>query len=237
MKIYAIIPARSGSKGAPDKNIRKIDGMELIGYSIEFAKSLGCMDQIICSTDSDDYARIAKKFGAEVPFLRSDKASADNAMEEDILVDLNDCFERAGMEKPDLLVWLRPTFLFRDKDLVKKCINRLKEDDLLTACRLVCEAEGRLYRDAHGCLEPTFEDHGASMARRQDMGSNYRVYNTDVFRFPKSKDQVSKDFLGRKIGFEVANKICALDIDDESDFELVESIVVNSRDLVSDYLF
>ncbi|MDB4790214.1 acylneuraminate cytidylyltransferase family protein [Akkermansiaceae bacterium] len=236
MKIYAIIPARSGSRGVPDKNIRKIAGKELLGHSINFAKSLCGIDRVICSTDSEKYAEVALRFGAEVPFLRSSAAAADTAMEDDILVDLHKGFDRTGMERPDLLVWLRPTFLFRDLELVQKCITRMEEDSSLSACRIVCESEGRLYRGKDGCLEPVFNDGGASMIRRQDIGSTYKVYSTDVFRFPKSVREINNSFLGSNIGYEVAHKTCGLDIDDEWDIQLVESIVANCPDLVMDFL-
>ena len=60
MKIYAIIPARSGSKGLPNKNIRPILGKPLLSYSISFAKRLPSVDRIFCSTDSYEYAEIAR---------------------------------------------------------------------------------------------------------------------------------------------------------------------------------
>ena len=119
MKVYAIIPARSGSKGLLDKNIRKIDNKPLIGYSIEFAKNCEFIDRVFCSTDSETYAEIARELGAEVPFLRSAEAAADTAMEEHILSDLRAKFGEFQIEEPDLVVWLRPTFVFRSKSDVE----------------------------------------------------------------------------------------------------------------------
>ena len=69
MKIYAIIPARSGSKGLPNKNIKDLNGKPLMTYSIDFAKKIG-VDRIFCSTDSQQYAKIAEQYGAEVPFFK-----------------------------------------------------------------------------------------------------------------------------------------------------------------------
>jgi len=222
MKIYAIIPARSGSRGVPNKNIRKIAGKELLSYAIEFAKKLP-VDEVICSTDSIEYAEIAKKFGASVPFLRSAEASHDTAMEEDILEDLYLQFDAHNIEYPDLFVWLRPTFLFRDLDAVKTCIERMIRDSSLSACRVVVEAEGRLYHDDGGKLKPSFDDHGRSMVRRQEMGKKYRVFNTDVFRGkPKNSGPA---FLGENVGYVVVDKICGLDIDDELDVSIAEQVM------------
>jgi len=218
----AVVPARSGSKGLPDKNIRKVAGKELIGYSIEFARKLP-VDRIICSTDSETYAKIARTYGAEVPFLRSPEAAGDTAMEQDILKDLYEQFDKHGIEYPDLFVWLRPTFLFRDADAVKECINQLILDPSKTASRLVVEAESRLYYGDNGLLKPSFDDGGKSMVRRQDVGKKYRVYNTDVFR-GKPKN-CGEDFLGNAVGFVVADKLCGVDIDDEEDLLIATHIV------------
>jgi len=220
--IYAIIPARSGSKGLPNKNIRKIASKELIGYSIELAKKLP-VNKIICSTDSEEYAEIARRYGAEVPFLRAPFASHDQAMEQHILQDLYDKFDQHGIEYPDIFVWLRPTFIFRDIEAVNKCIERMIDDETLTACRLVVEAESRLYYDEGGILKPNFDDGGKSMIRRQDIGKKYRVFNTDVFR-GKPKNY-KEDFLGNKIGYVVGDKLCGVDIDDESDLLIASHII------------
>ena len=71
MKNIAVIPARSGSKGLPDKNIRPVNGKPLLAYTIEAALESGCFDTVHVSTDSERYAEIARQYGADVPFLRS----------------------------------------------------------------------------------------------------------------------------------------------------------------------
>jgi len=234
MLTYAIIPARSGSKGLPDKNIRPLAGHPLLSYSITFAKALG-VDRVICSTDSEAYAEIARRYGAEVPFLRSDFAAADTAMEEDILRDFADQFPRHGIPAPDLMVWLRPTFPFRDLAAVQKCIEVLKEKPDFTAARTVCESESRLYSLEGGVLLPNFDDMGKSMIRRQAIGTRYKVFSTDVLRF--RPDAINDDFLGRKVfGIEVG-KLCGLDIDDSEDFDIIEAIAKGAPDLVAPYTF
>ncbi|MDD3531295.1 MAG: acylneuraminate cytidylyltransferase family protein [Candidatus Pacebacteria bacterium] len=222
MNIYAIIPARSGSKGVPDKNIRKVAGKELIGHAIEFAKKLP-VTKIICSTDSEHYAEIARQYGAEVPFLRSAAASHDTAMEQDILEDLYNKFDEHDIAYPDIFVWLRPTFVFRDVDDVTECITRLRNEPQLTSCRVVVEAESRLYHDENGLLKPNFDDKGKSMIRRQEVEKAYRVYLTDVFRgVPKN---CGADFLGNRVGYVVANKLCGIDIDDEQDLFIATKMI------------
>ena len=234
MNIYAIVPARSGSKGLPNKNIRKINNRPLIDYSIQFAKKLASVDRIFCSTDSEEYGDIARRCGAEVPFLRSASAASDNAMEQHILLDLRDQFRANDILEPDFVVWLRPTFVFRSVRDVDDCIQMLVNSPSMSASRTVVEAENRLYRVSHSKLLPTFSDEGMSMIRRQDMVSSYKVFSTDIIRFKGNK--FDEDFLGRDVGAVITNSICGLDIDNKFDFELVKLIVENARELVDDYL-
>lgn len=232
MNIYAIIPARSGSKGLPDKNIREMNGHPLISYSIAFARQLGCQ-RVICSTDSPLYADIARAYGAEVPFLRSAFAAADTAMEEDILNDLAVQFKESGIEQPDILVWLRPTFVFRDLDAVKKCIEALIQNPEYTAARTVCESESRLYSVEESLLKPDFNDQGKSMIRRQSIGARYKVFSTDIIRF--KPDDIHDDFLGRHVFAEPVNKFCGLDIDDKDDFIIIETVAKAMPHLTAAY--
>src|SRR5215475_11445121 len=101
MIAYALIPARSGSKGLPHKNILEVDGHPLIAYSIAFARKAG-VDRIIVSTDSEQYRTIALRYGAECPMLRSEAASGDTAREEDILADLAANLPRHSTPLPDI---------------------------------------------------------------------------------------------------------------------------------------
>ena len=234
MKIYAIIPARSGSKGLPNKNIRLILGKPLLSYSISFAKNLPSINRVFCSTDSSEYAEIARKYGAEVPFLRSAYAASDSAMEEDILEDLRSKFAEFNIEEPDLIVWLRPTFVFRCVNDVESCIDILRHDLTITASRTVVAAENRLYAIENNILVPEFHDGGKSMVRRQDQAISYKVFSTDVFRFKGS--QLGRDFLGRNIYPVKTNPICGMDIDNNFDFQTVNNLIEHMPELIKKYL-
>jgi CMP-N-acetylneuraminic acid synthetase len=234
MNIYAIVPARSGSKGLPDKNIRILAGKPLLSHSIDFAKRLSGVNRVFCSTDSELYAGLAREYGAEVPFLRSSEAAADTAMEQDILKDLRVKFAAENIEEPDLIVWLRPTFVFRDVKHVEECIQSLVDDINFTAARTIVPAENRLYRINDDLLVADFDDQNKSMMRRQDMPNSYKVFSTDVFRF-KNND-FGDDFLGNKIKAVITSATCGLDIDDIFDFEVVRNIIENTPELVNEYM-
>ena len=77
MKILCIIPARSGSKGIPHKNIKNLCGKPLLSWSIEQAQKSKHYMRIIVTTDSEEYAEIARKYGAETPFIRPKEISQD----------------------------------------------------------------------------------------------------------------------------------------------------------------
>lgn len=115
MKNIAIIPARSGSKGLKDKNIRDLCGMPLMAYTIEAAIRSGCFDEIMVSTDSEKYAEIARGYGADVPFLRSGATATDTASSEDMINEVLGKFEKMG-QKFDTFCLLQPTSPLRTSD-------------------------------------------------------------------------------------------------------------------------
>ena len=108
MKNIAIIPARSGSKGLKDKNIKPLLDIPLLAYSIRAAKDSALFDEIMVSTDSDDYAQIAKDYGASVPFLRSAKTSSDTAGSWDVVTEVLSQYQTSGRYF-DTICLLQPT--------------------------------------------------------------------------------------------------------------------------------
>lgn len=84
-KSVAIIPARGGSKRIPKKNIKDFHGKPLIAYSIEIALSSGLFERVIVSTDDEEIAKVAKEYGAEIPFIRPQELSSDTADSEDVI--------------------------------------------------------------------------------------------------------------------------------------------------------
>ncbi len=128
MKVLAIIPARGGSKGVPRKNILNIQGKPLICYSIEAglqAKKLGVIDRVIVSTDDEEIANIAKKAGADVPFLRPISLSNDTAKSVDVMIHAYEFFKEQGCEY-DTILLLQPTTPLRIVDDIVESISVFK---------------------------------------------------------------------------------------------------------------
>jgi N-acylneuraminate cytidylyltransferase len=134
-KIYAIIPARSGSKGVPGKNIKLLAGYPLIAYSIAVAKLCPSIDRVIVSTDSDDIAEICKRYGAEVPFLRPAEFARDHSPDRDFVMHALHWFKENKQSMPEYLVHLRPTTPLRDPMLIDEATKLIKTQSDSTSLR------------------------------------------------------------------------------------------------------
>ena len=134
-KFAAIIPARSGSKTIKDKNLALLGGYPLLAYSIALAKTIPNIERVIVSTDSIEYAKLAVKFGAEVPFFRPAQLSLDNSTDYDFMAHLVSWFDENSNESPDYWIHLRPTTPLRDARVVTEAMSLIESRDDATALR------------------------------------------------------------------------------------------------------
>ncbi|MBI2274142.1 MAG: acylneuraminate cytidylyltransferase family protein [Bacteroidetes bacterium] len=125
MSIIAIIPARSGSKGVPGKNINLLSGFPLIAYSIAVARLVPKISRIIVSTDSQEYADIANKYGAETPFIRPSEISGDKSSDLDFMLHAIKWFKENEGKVPTYFMHLRPTTPIREPDILNNAINEI----------------------------------------------------------------------------------------------------------------
>lgn len=126
MRRIAIIPARSGSKGIKDKNIKELNGKPLMAYSIEAAIESKQFDKVFVSTDSPLYAEITVQYGADASFLRSEKNSTDTAGSWDAVREVVDIFKERG-ELYDEIMLLQATSPLRNSEDIINAINLLKK--------------------------------------------------------------------------------------------------------------
>ena len=139
MRNIAIIPARSGSKGLKNKNIKELNGKPLLAYSIDAATSAGLFEEIMVSTDSNEYAAIARKYGASVPFLRSDEKSGDNVDSWSVVLEVLSQYKKKG-QYFDTVCLLQPTSPLRKaKDIIAS--YELLQDKNADAVTSVCEVD------------------------------------------------------------------------------------------------
>jgi CMP-N-acetylneuraminic acid synthetase len=142
--VIAFVPARSGSERVPQKNIRPLAGHPLIAYAIATAREAGVFDRIVCSTDSEEVAEIARWYGADVPFLRPEPfATATSPDIEWLGYTLAELPERY-----DLFALIRATNPFRGADAVRRGLEQLlatPEADSLRAVELVKQHPGKMW--------------------------------------------------------------------------------------------
>ena len=218
MKNLAIIPARSGSKGLSDKNIKELCGKPLIGYTIEAALISGVFDTVMVSTDSEKYAKIAQSLGAEVPFLRSDATSSDSASSWDAVAEVMEGYASRG-KKFDTFCLLQPTSPLRTAGDIKGAYGLFAEKGAKFVVS-VCEMEhplswcGTIPEDLS--LDGFVERAGAS--QRQQVSKSYRlngsIYIADVASFNSDR------FFYRDGCYAyIMDSRSSVDIDNAEDFE------------------
>jgi len=144
--VVAVIPARSGSKSIVDKNIKLLGGHPLIAYSIVAAKLASGIDRVIVSTNSIEYASIARKYGAEVPFLRPPEISGDNSTDYECIKHILDWMQNEENFLPTYLVHLRPTTPLREINYIDMAIDFIKKTKYATALRSVHEMSESAYK-------------------------------------------------------------------------------------------
>jgi N-acylneuraminate cytidylyltransferase len=135
MGTFAIIPARGGSKGIPKKNIKMLGGFPLIAYAIAAAKLSSSVERIIVTTDSEEIAEIARKFGAEVPFMRPVEIAGDKSTDLEFMLHAIDWFKEHERAVPEYWVQLRATTPLRKPPDIDKAIGFLKAHPEATSLR------------------------------------------------------------------------------------------------------
>ena len=144
-EILALIPARGGSKSVPRKNLLPVAGKPLIAYSIRHALDCPLITRTIVSTDDDDITRVARAFGAEVPFRRPAEFATDTATDLQVFRHALSFLQDRGYS-PDLIVHLRPTGPVRHSHLIEHAIQLMLRHDEADSLRSVGLAEQTPYK-------------------------------------------------------------------------------------------
>lgn len=226
-KILALIPARSGSKSVPHKNIRKINGTPMMAYSIEHAKASKYVNRIIVSTDSEEYANIAREYGAEVPFLRPAEYATDTATDLEVFRHCLLYLQEQEGYVPDIVVQLRPTYPIRNPEDIDRMIEILLEKEEIESVRSIAPAKEIAYKmwhkDEEGRLTPIMKDipECYNMPRQQLPKVYYQNACIDVLRSSVvlEKNSMNGDVI---YGYEMAQNY---DIDTEEEFRRSEQLL------------
>lgn len=226
MNNIAIIPARSGSKGLPNKNILELKGHPLMYYTIKAALDSQLFDTIMVSTDSREYAEIAIECGAEVPFLRSDVMSSDYASSWDAVREVLNNYMKID-KTFDYVVLLQPTSPLRDGTDIVNTWQRMRKTNSNNAVS-VTEVEHPVqwcFKLPTGGSLDGMSKSPYNYMRRQELEPYYRengaVYIVDA------KKIMNKDYnfySDKCVGY-IMPKEKSIDIDDKNDFEFVKIIM------------
>lgn len=156
--VWALIPARSGSKGIKDKNIIDFKGKPLLAHSIEQALESRYVDAVYVSTDSEKYAHIAKSYGARVPFLRPAEISGDFSTDFEVFSHFTSYHANLGTPLPELIVHLRPTYPTRRVEELDEAIlffaDRFDQADSLRSVIEAPETPYKMWKKDGDFLKP-----------------------------------------------------------------------------------
>ncbi len=220
MKKIAIITARGGSKRIPHKNMLPFLGKPIIAYSIEAALSSGEFDEVMVSTDDEDIAKIAREYGASVPFMRSERTANDFASTADVLFEVLDEYEKRG-EHFDVLCCIYPTAVFITDKKIKEAMGKLVNSDfdtLLPVVKFSYPVQRSLVKNGEG-LEfkyPEYID-----ARSQDLEPHF--HDAGQFYIMKTEDfKRNREIMKGKIMPYELPEMEVQDIDTMSDWHIAE---------------
>lgn len=224
----AVIPARSGSKRLPQKNVLELSGKPLIAWTIESAVSCGLFDKVIVSTDSEVISNISRSYGADIPFIRPADLSSDTSTSFDVVVHALNYYSQLGIEY-ETVTLLQPTSPLRTAAHIKGAFTLFNEKNANSIIS-VCECE-------HSPLWSNILENDMSLdnflkramltMRSQELPQYHRLNGAIYICKTKSLIE-SKSFFGEygsyayKMGADVS-----VDIDNLLDFQLAEVIMSN----------
>lgn len=225
--MLAIIPARGGSKGLPGKNIKLLNGKPLISYTIEAALKAKEIDKVIVTTDSIEIADVAKKYGADIPFIRPKYLAEDNSSAVDVYLHAAEyIMNNYGCDLQNFVVLL-PTAPLRDESEIDNAIRMWKAKNATTLISMV-EAEipaSWYYRmNEDGLIKNAGFDEKKAIKNRQANDKYYipngAIYILDYDLLREKRTYYTKDTLGY-----IMPRKKSVDIDSIDDFEYVEYLM------------
>lgn len=217
MKNLCIIPARGGSKRIPRKNIKPFMGKPIIAYSIEVALKSGLFEEVMVSTDDPEIAEVAKKYGAKVPFMRSQKTANDFATTNDVLKEVLDKYRELGEEFDNMCCLYATAPLVKCED-IERAYNLLNQSQF-TVIYPVVAFSYTIWRCLDVAEDGSMKRHWPEFeqSRSQDLPIEY--HDSGTFYWYKVKDWYSRN---RVLGAIIVDETTVQDIDTETDWKIAE---------------
>lgn len=231
--VLCTICARGGSKGVPNKNIKRLNGKPLIAHTIEQALEAQLFDHVVISTDSDEIAETAEKCGAEVFFRRSAELSSDTAGKLEVIRDAFLRSEAHYKKSYEYHVDLDATSPLRNVSDITGAFSQFLENknaNLITAMPSRRSPYFNMVEvDNNGCvaLSKKLE---SSIVRRQDAPKSYDM-NASIYIWARQALLEQKNIFSESTGLFVMPEERSIDIDSEIDFEFVEFLMRNKKNV------
>jgi len=227
MKILAVIPARSGSKRIPGKNIRLLGGIPLIEWTIKSIKDVSDICDILVSTDGQDIADIAVSLGALVPWLRPKKLATDISSSVDVAIHAIDWYEEK-ISLLDGILFLQPTTPFRNKKSIIKGLELFKNNpnSSIIGVSPVADHPYWTYKISDKLLDPYIKNIKREV-RSQDLEPAYVINGSLYLISPKLLRLKKSFFIRESLPLIIESKNETLDLDDLDDWEMAENILKN----------
>jgi CMP-N-acetylneuraminic acid synthetase len=225
-RVLGLVPARSGSKGVPGKNLRSLAGHTLLEYTAKAARESGVLDRIILSTDSPEIGEAGRRAGLEVPFMRPAALAADDTPMVPVIEHALAEVSRLGWS-PDIVVLLQPTSPLRRPDHIRDAIRMLRDtnaDSVVTVVEVPRHlSPDYVMRIDEGRLQP-FLANGARVTRRQDARVAYSRDGT-VYAFRRSTLERTGGIYGEDCRPLLIDACDSLSIDSPADWDEAERLL------------
>ena len=225
--IYAVIPARGGSKGIPKKNIRLLNGKPLLAWSIDCARECGFFDAVFVSTDSDEIAQVALAYNAVV-LRRPPELATDTASGNDVFFDAVERIEQTYDTSPSFFLYLQPTSPLRAPEDIRNALDTAidnEADGVISVCE--CEHHPLLCNTLPADLSMAdFLKPEIAGKNRQDLPHYYRI-NGAIYILRSCENYENKSLFFGKIHASVMPQERSIDIDAPIDLKIAEFLMTN----------
>lgn len=234
LKVLGIVGIRSGSKGVPNKNIRDLSGRPLVGWVLEAALRSKDINRLVVSTDSEEYAEIARAHGAEVPYLRPFELAQDGSSEIDYVRHMIEWLSNNENYFPDIIVRMMATVPLQESSDIDAVVEILKADPTADSAVVIAEARQhplkalKIINDGPGKtkLVTYFSDSGREVTpiARQSYQPAYFRANVIACRTKVIYD--TNSLTGDTVRYHIIPQERAVDIDNLVDFYIAENLML-----------
>lgn len=235
MEVLGLIGIRSGSKGVENKNIKYLYGKPLVGWIIEAAKKSKSITRLVVSTDSEEYAKIAKELGAEIPCLRPAELATDFSPEIDYVTHILDWLKYNDDYTPDIVIRLMATVPLQEPDDIDKIVDILKTDSHASSAVVISESRQhpikalKLIDDGFGSnkLVSYFSESGRDVTPIARQNYEKAYFRANIIACKTETIYDTKSLTGDMVRYHIIPQERAIDIDNLVDFSIAELLLKN----------